>query len=174
MNTKTLNLSETLLSLFVLFLRRAFIRLFGVFLGTNKLFSPCAFLKPSTVIQPILFCPFINSCTQFSDVGYARTCVGESLNELSLLPFCLSSLPPPPTPTSTLPLSLHELLRDLYKKPRVDGRALSVWEETLERDDGVCVRTRHGTDLRTQLGGAEDWWCWDGSTAVPHWELQLR
>lgn len=63
---------------------------------TNMLFSSSP-LKTYSVIRAIVFLLFINSCTPFNDVGYARTCVGESLNELS---------PPPPSfpsPPSSVP-----------------------------------------------------------------------
>lgn len=94
------------------------------------LFSSCL-AETRTVIQAIRSFPFINSRTAFSDVGYARTCVGESLNELSLSPF----LPPLPRVPPALPRSFYELLLDLYKKPTVDGRARSVWDAALERRD---------------------------------------
>lgn len=87
---------------------------------TNMLFSFSPF-KPCTVIQAILSLPFINSCTPFSDVGYARTCVGESLNELSLAPF----FPPSPSPvpsTSYYWISIKSLR--LVGEPGLYGKRL--------------------------------------------------
>lgn len=63
------------------------------------------FLTPATETEAILFLHFINSFASFNDVGYARTRVGESLNELSLFPrFTPPSPPPPPTPPPPSPV----------------------------------------------------------------------
>lgn len=115
---------------------------------TNLLFS-LSFLKTCTVIQAILFLPFINSCTPLNDVGYARTCVGESLNERSLSPFLPLSPPPSSVPsTSYYGISIKSL--------RLMGEP-GLWEATLEKRDGrVCARRQHGTDLRWQSCGDED------------------
>lgn len=101
------------------------------------------------MIQAILFLPFINSCTPLNDVGYARTCVGESLNERSLSPLLPLSPPPSPVPsTSYYGISIKSL--------RLMGEP-GLWKATLEKRDGrVCARRQHGTDLRWQYCGDED------------------
>lgn len=103
--------------------------------------------------------PFINSCTPLNDVGYARTCVGESLNELlphhhhqhqhrcRRPPHPLPPLPrPPPSSvpsTSYYGISIKSLR--LMGEPGLYGKRL--WEK---RDDGgVCAPWRQrGTDFR--------------------------
>lgn len=101
------------------------------------------------MIQAILFLPFINSCTPLNDVGYARTCVGESLNERSLSPLLPLSPPPSSVPsTSYYGISIKSL--------RLMGEP-GLWKATLEKRDGrVCARRQHGTDLRWQSCGDED------------------
>lgn len=107
------------------------------------------FLTPATETEAILFLHFINSFASFNDVGYARTRVGESLNELSLFPRATPpSPPPPPTPPPPSPVSSTSYYWVSIKSPRLMGEP-GLYGKRLWRG-GTCRKQRAWHRLPTE------------------------